>query len=753
VATTSAAAATTMSFNYPNMLGNETQYLAILQNNPYPFSIPAHLGAAPAYRGTPSAAMPFFNGSFYSSQMIHPSQIQQSQAQAQPSSQHGHQNSNNISGGSSSSQKHLQSQQQQRPNGSGGGSSQAFPAPKNQQSQSQRPQQQGHHMPHQVCQMENKMGGEDSPSTAESRASRMNMNIYGQNFPVPMQPTNYALMATTMGGNPNASSNSEKKQQQPQHQAPKVGAESSLPQAFAMSFASINGATAPSGLDISSLAQNHAILQSLPEAARHEYQIMAAAARAAQQKKFRVSSEGGKNGGNDSMNVDDERKMKASAGQSIAFSMADLTEPIQRSSVIDSSARNMNPSRDPGSAMSAATSAVNASSVQQQKQAQRNQLMQQQPQQLQQLQQQQQQQNLLQHQKQMQMAANARSKTPVSSNGNVYGEQQHPPSSMAPKIPNAMSAVPLNLVQNNSSSSPIHSPQWKNSIRTTTSQIPSSTKIIPQQQGRTQQSHTQISFATNQKTSNSAASQGQQLVPSNNQSQSPPIVVGSPTTSKGGAGGSPRTTGSASSGNKGGQASTLSSQQGNNKNSPIVPPRKSSPAGPTILGNPHATSSSLGPANKSQSPQQQQQFPKHMMQQAQLLFSNPAYMQAQAQSANAASSAVSAYYLQRHRRDQQQMPDSMAGSSTVTSSSGMLSLCPPTFANTSTMDPAKATVVAGNMKGAGLPSNAAAHFTSAAQQSSGKQHQLVPNSFTYAHAVPPAAVQVKPTEQKQPAGE
>jgi hypothetical protein len=141
-----------MSFNYPNMPGNETQYLAILQNNGYTFPIPAHVGAPPAYRGTHAQAMPFFNGSFYSSPMLHPTQIhhhqqQQQQQQQPPQSQQSlqaHQNAS-VSSGSSSSQKHLQNQQQ-RPHGNGvnggAGNVQGFPAPKNQSSQPLQLQQQ-----------------------------------------------------------------------------------------------------------------------------------------------------------------------------------------------------------------------------------------------------------------------------------------------------------------------------------------------------------------------------------------------------------------------------------------------------------------------------------------------------------------------------------------------------------------------------------------------------------------------------------
>ncbi|KAL0348837.1 UNVERIFIED_CONTAM: protein TIME FOR COFFEE [Sesamum angustifolium] len=99
-----AGAATTLSFNYPNMAANETQYLAILQNNAYhPFTIPA-VGAPPNYRGAPAQPMPLFNGSFYSSPMIHPSQLQQPQPSSNQPQQllQAHQHGSASSGSSSS---------------------------------------------------------------------------------------------------------------------------------------------------------------------------------------------------------------------------------------------------------------------------------------------------------------------------------------------------------------------------------------------------------------------------------------------------------------------------------------------------------------------------------------------------------------------------------------------------------------------------------------------------------------------------
>ncbi|XVF63147.1 hypothetical protein PTKIN_Ptkin09bG0065500 [Pterospermum kingtungense] len=766
-----ATATPAMSFNYPNMPGNETQYLAILQNNAYPFPIPAHVGAPPPYRGNHAQPMPYIHGSFYPSQMLHPSQLQQQQQQPptlSQQSQQGHQNTS-MSSGSSSSQKLLQNQQQ-RPHGSGvnsgSGNLQVFSAPKNQSThplqlqQRQQQPQPSQHVSHQARQLEGELGGEDSPSTADSRVSRANINIYGQNFAMPLQPPNFALMtAGSMGGSTGSGGKQGEKKQQTQQQpsqqpGSKVGVEPLTSQAFAMSFASINGTTAP-GLDISSFAQSHAILQSLPENTRqdyHQFMAAAAAAQAAQQKKNSYhASEEGKRGTNDASSVEEERKAmagksSATVGQSIAFSRPDLSDSsvsaIPGNNVIDSSARTFNlgsaVARTSGSVMPASISSINAPSTQQQQQLQRNQQSQ-----------------MLQLQKPQQFGTVAapRSKNPATSNGSAYSDHL-PSSSMAAKFQNSMSAFPQNLVQ--SSSSPAQSPQWKNSARTTTSQVPSpsitsstssSLKNFSQQQGRSQQGHTQISFAATPK-----STQGQQP-PSGTQSPSPQVVVGSPTTSiSRSAGGSPRTTGSTSTGNKGSQSSGLSSQQA--KNSPSVPTQKSSPVGgrnvPSVLGNPHISSSS-NTGTKPQvvlQQQQQQQHQKHALHQAQLFFSS-AYMQAQAQhspSTAANATASGGYYLQRHRNDQQQQTQPQG------SSTSMLSLCSPvTLANTGTIDPAKAvSAAAGNMKGGSLASQGLIHAAQfATTQSSGKPHQLVPG-FPYAV---PAAVQVKPAEQKQPAGE
>jgi len=63
VTTSTITGATTMTFSYPNFPGNETRYLAILQNGVYQIPIPAYVGAATTSKGTHPQAVPFFNGS------------------------------------------------------------------------------------------------------------------------------------------------------------------------------------------------------------------------------------------------------------------------------------------------------------------------------------------------------------------------------------------------------------------------------------------------------------------------------------------------------------------------------------------------------------------------------------------------------------------------------------------------------------------------------------------------------------------
>ncbi|KAI3525704.1 hypothetical protein L1887_04714 [Cichorium endivia] len=813
------AAAPALSFNYPNMGANETQYLAILQNNPYTYPIPAAVGAPPNYRGNPHAqAMPLFNGSFYSSQMIHPSQIPQppppQQAAPQSQSQSHHpaqpqqipQTHQNSSGSTSSSQKHLQNQQRQ--GGGGGGavnggatgngaslhnsypshpSHSSHPSHKS-RSQSSQQQNQSQHMnpPPQPRHLENEVaggGGEDSPSTADSRGSRAAtaMSVYGHNFAMPVHSQNFALMNPQAAALSNSAANNDKKQQQQQQQSQQQGlkrgnVESSLPppQTFAMSFAPMNGTTGT----ISSMAQNHAIFQSLPESLRQSYHHMMTAppvAHSQQKKDFRISEESTRTTGHDSSNADDDRKgssgLTAKSGQSIAFSRPDLASDgsgssptITGTSVIDSSSRNINLGANNRSTRSPISNAQSSHHLHAQFQQQ---------QQVFQLQKQQQQQQ--QQQQNQNMAARSKNPNPnpnPNPPGNNNGSAPYPDhlitsaSSMAAKFPNSLSSFPQNLVQTtNTSSSPVQSPQWRNSVRgPATSQPPTTSSLKNLHQSQHQQpnrsshpqSHTQISFgaATQKLPSTTTSHQQHQPNPSsnsNNQSPSPPMLVGSPTTSSmskggasGGGGGSPRTNVSASTSGRTTQASSLSSSQ-QAKNSPVT--QRSSPS---ILGNPHVTNSN---SSKSQQPQLQKQTLQQQQQQAQahLFFTHP-YMQVQQSQGQPHSGSpttapvTSGYYLPRKQQNPQ-------------SSTAMLSLSPPvTLASTTTSDPAKAIAAAtSNMKVAGGGGPQMLHATQyaavAAAQSSNAGHQMLPAGFPqYVHTAP-AAVQVKPAEQKQPAGE
>lgn len=259
-AVTNASSTAAMSFNYPNMASNETQYLAILQNNAYPFPIPA-VGAPPNYRGNLAQAMPLLNGSFYSSHMIHTSQLQRPQPPSIQSAQllQAHQNES-ASSGFSSSQKHLQSQQQQRTqsggvsSGSGSASLQNFsfqkPQPFQQLQQSHNQYVHSSRPRH----LDGELGSEDSPSTTNSKGSRASMNIYGPNFAMPIHPQNFALMTPPAALASTSAATANQIDKNAHQQGLKTGADALPPYSFVMSFGPINGTTAGSGIDITSMA-------------------------------------------------------------------------------------------------------------------------------------------------------------------------------------------------------------------------------------------------------------------------------------------------------------------------------------------------------------------------------------------------------------------------------------------------------------------------------------------------------------------
>ncbi|KAL4376871.1 hypothetical protein GQ457_02G003260 [Hibiscus cannabinus] len=286
--------AAAVSFNYPNLAANQPPYLTIIQNNGYPFSISAPVGNPSAIRGpTPSQVLPFFNGSFNSSQMFHP-QLQQQQARSQPLVQPAYQNAVPSSGSSSS---HKQPEGQQPRNGQVCGNN--FLSSANMNSQ----QLQEHKMlsSNQSRKMEHETSGEHT-------TANMQKKVHGQNPPVHHQPLNFALVpSATVGGG---------------------GVDLVPPQAFAMSFPSFTGNNKGSNLNFSSIAQNPTIFHSLPEMARQGYPV-APAPQAAQQKNHQGSD--GKSGSS-STNTDDGKKV--SSGKS--------HKTNSQSYVFDNSARSLN---------------------------------------------------------------------------------------------------------------------------------------------------------------------------------------------------------------------------------------------------------------------------------------------------------------------------------------------------------------------------------------------------------------------------
>ena len=470
------AMAAAVSFSYPNLAANETPYLTILPNNGYPFPISTPAGNQPTFRGgTPAQAFPFFNGSFYSSQMIHPSQLQQQQTQ--PVVQPGHQNASNSSG-SSSSHKQPQSRQ---PRGAHASTNNFLTSA----------------MMHHSRKLDTEMSGESIPIIADTRAGHSKKSVHGPNFMVPGQP-NFGLMAsTTVGGSGNHGEKQQQQHQLSQEKNLKGGAELIPSQAFAMPFASFNGSKTASNLNFSAMAQNPPILQSFPDMTRRGYQVISAAQ--ATQKKNHQPSEG-KTAGS-SINPDDGKK--ATLGKS--------TMGNGQALVFDNSAQTLN-FMSTGNWLSQSITtttsipmAANSSSTSHQ-------------QQLVQLQKQ----HILHQQLQPPIGA-ADSKASISNS--------LPLPSIGAKFPN--NAPVFSQTQALGNSSP-QNPQWKNSSRIPSSQAPltslsaSNTSVhknASQQQGRVPHGHSQISFGSSSKSA--LPPQGQQISSSSQSTSS-----GGRTTSK-----------------------------------------------------------------------------------------------------------------------------------------------------------------------------------------------------------------------------
>ncbi|MCH93225.1 protein TIME FOR COFFEE-like, partial [Trifolium medium] len=218
------AAATAMSFSYPQFSANNSPYATIVHNNGYSFPISAtSLGATTAIKGASSAQTThILGGPLYSSQIFHPLQHPQqhphSQALVQPRYL--------TAQTSSSSSSHMQSHGAQL----NGNNILTSTSAERQSQKQQTPQYHPHHQ-------ETEVNGKNVPSVANLTSYPLK-NLQGKNFTIPVQPVNFSFKpcatSDTVGGN---SGNFGDKQQQ----ALKGGVEVIPSQGFAVSFASFNG--------------------------------------------------------------------------------------------------------------------------------------------------------------------------------------------------------------------------------------------------------------------------------------------------------------------------------------------------------------------------------------------------------------------------------------------------------------------------------------------------------------------------------
>lgn len=440
------AVSSNMSYSNPNVVSIEAPYLAKLQNNGYPFTFSTPAGTSATYRASNAQPLPLFNGSFYPSQMFHPSQIQPAQTQShhQPSGSH----------------KQPQTQQQQWNN----------LMPSNGMQVKQSTEQ---HLPlsNQSRKHESEPSGEDTTSLSDKRAAPVQKNAYGQNFILPVQALGFTLMPPPTLNNGNGGNTGEKKQSHPQNLKNIVPS-----QGLTMSFASYNGNGTPSNLNFTPIARNPTVFQNLPDIQRAGFQV-APAPQATKQKNHQTSE--GRNGvvlsgTNDRNTGNSSAKPSANSGQTLVFGNSARTLNFMTSSV------PVNwPSPSTKSAASTTNRPAGNSSGNQQQQP-----MLQLPQQ-----------HILQQQ-QATMAPRMVSRTKVPTNNNL-------PSSTATKFPcNPPPGFSQPLTQcDNSIQSPA---QQKNSGRMVASAVPmtslhlaSSTAVhknSTQQKGSTPQGQTQISF-------------------------------------------------------------------------------------------------------------------------------------------------------------------------------------------------------------------------------------------------------------------
>ncbi|RWW12895.1 hypothetical protein GW17_00023428 [Ensete ventricosum] len=745
-----------VNLSFASLPPNEAQYVAFLQNNMYPF--PAHISGATAFRGTSNAqAMPFF----YPPHMLHPSQLRPQQQQPAggplPHGQPSHQNPGNLSG---SSQKHPQ---QLHGNKGSVSVANANGCPATNQRQDHLPQ---HSRP-----MECK-GMEDDLPTTDGTIYQPQKGIFCQTISMPIHPQNFALMsagaaAIAMG---NGGGHGDKQPVYQHKQNMKL--ELTPPQAFTIPFASFGGAgTATPGLDFSSMVQNHAILQSLPENSRHGYHQIPTAAvasttQAAEQKKVHQVPEDVKSVTrelNTNMVGEEDRKiMVASKGprHSFSFEKADNEPPISSvlsNSGVDISARSINliqtsanGSRYADRVSGTATATTAATIVATSQQSQQH-LIHLQKQQMQ-----------MQHQ-----LASSRSKATASSNNTNMHPESLPGGSTVTKFPHALTGFPQAFVQGGS---PIQWPHGKTSsgrlVDPAAAAAPPLMKNnVLQLQGRASQqpfpaqSHqTQISFGVN---SNKMVAPGGQHLSGGCSSPSPSSAagaVGSPSNSVNkNASGSPSASASAKPSPQ--TSAILLPQQSAVKQSASSSSSKSMTASnsnmPSILGHPQKVPAPSSNPKLQHQPHQSKQQP---FSEAQIFFSNPHLQQVQCAQSSASPAAAQYYHKRQSEQQTRQSQQQQQQQTSAPSSAGMVSLCAPsaltlagvpTASDTAKAMAAASVAAANNIKGLPPPGYYnAAQLAVVAQSASGSPRPPISATFPYM-SLPPFTM--KPSSEQKPA--
>ncbi|KAL5197350.1 hypothetical protein ABZP36_000862 [Zizania latifolia] len=341
--------AAAMNLSFTN-LQPDAQFLAIIQNGSYTFPVAAHAGGPPSYRGMapPGPAVPFFNGHVYSSHMLHPSQQQGAPPQNLQKAP--------MSSLSTSSQKH----QPQQSQGLLGYSPNANAAANNNSQSYSSGNQRPVVLPGLSHRHDIEKTVQDSPSS-DDKSSHPQKGSYDHNYAVPVHLPNFALMP------PNSAANGQSDKKPSEHhlqqlppasrgQGVRIDLASSQP--FVLPFGSVGApGSAPSGLDFSSLAQNHALFHQ--EAGRHGYPQLnfatAQSVQAAQHKSqhHQVTGETKSLAGDSSTHntVDSERKKSATAKypgdsqqHSLSFSRQEsksYVPPFLSGSTNESSSRTM----------------------------------------------------------------------------------------------------------------------------------------------------------------------------------------------------------------------------------------------------------------------------------------------------------------------------------------------------------------------------------------------------------------------------